>query len=226
MVAVGEQAGCRTVALLTAMDRPLGRAAGNALEVAEAIDALRGEALGDLMEVTLALGAEMLILGGEASTRASAVQQLKSAIRSGAALDRFREIVRWQGGDVAVVDDPARLPRAPEVRRVRAGRNGRMPVLPPRVLGEMIVAMGGGRRTASDAIDPAVGVEILPRAGQQVRGGEVLAVVHARTPTDADLAETTLLRALDTAWQLGAEPLPLLLERITSEHTEPYGVLQ
>ena len=226
MVEVGTRAGCRTVALLTAMDRPLGRTAGNAIEVAECIAALRGDAAGDLMEVTLALGAEMLMLAGKATTRAAAVQQLKSTIRSGAALDRFREIVRWQGGDVSVVDDPGKLPRAPELRRVRAGHSGRMPALPPRALGEMVVAMGGGRRTASDEVDPAVGLEILPRVGQQVQGGEVVAVIHARTAASADVAETALLRALDAAWQRKEQPLPLLLERITSEHVEPYGELQ
>lgn len=226
MVEVGTQAGCRTVALLTAMDRPLGRTAGNAIEVAESIAALRGEAAGDLMEVTLALGAEMLILAGLATTRAAAVQTLKRVLRSGAALERFRDMIQWQGGDVRVVDDPGLLPVAPVIRRVHAGRSGRMPALPPRALGEMVVAMGGGRRTTSDAVDPAVGLEILPRVGQQVQGGEVVAMVHARTSADADLAETTLLRAFDAAWQRHEEPLPLLLERITSEQAEPYGGLQ
>jgi pyrimidine-nucleoside phosphorylase len=226
MVDVGTQAGCRTVALLTAMDRPLGRTAGNAIEVVESIAALRGEAAGDLMEVTLALGAEMLMLAGKAVNRAEAVARLKATIRSGAALDKLREVVRWQGGDVAVIDDPSRLPAAPIVRKIRAGHNGRMPPLPPRALGEMVVAMGGGRRTAADEVDPAVGLEILPRVGQSVQGGEVVAVVHARTAADADVAETSLLRALDAAWQRHEQPLPLLLERITSEHSEPYGELQ
>jgi thymidine phosphorylase len=225
MVEVGSQAGCRTVALLTAMDRPLGRTAGNAIEVAESIRALRGEAAGDLMEVTLALGAEMLMLAGMAPTRNAAVAQLKSAIRSGAALDKFREVVRWQGGDVAVIDDPALLPAAPVRREVRPGHSGRMPALPPRALGEMVVVMGGGRRTAADSVDPAVGLEILPRVGQHVDGNEVVAVLHARSAADADTAETSLLRALDAAWQRHEEPLPLLLERITNEQSELYGVL-
>jgi thymidine phosphorylase len=86
--------------------------------------------------------------------------------------------------------------------------------------------LGGGRRTAADEVDPAVGLEILPRVGQQVQGGEVVAVIHARTVTDADVAETALLRALDAAWQRREAPLPLLLERITSEQTSPYGELQ
>ena len=226
MVEVGSQAGCQTVALLTAMDRPLGRTAGNAIEVVESIAALRGESAGDLMEVTLALGAEMLMLAGKALNRHEAVARLKATIRSGAALDKFREVVKWQGGDVAVIDDPALLPVAPITRDVRAGHSGRMPALPPRALGEMVVAMGGGRRMATDTVDPAVGLEIFPRVGQGITGGEVIAKVHARTATDADTAETTLLQALDAALQRHEAPLPLLVERITSDSTEPYGELQ
>ena len=223
MIGVGEAAGCRTVALLTAMDRPLGRMAGNALEVAEAIAALRGEGAGDLMEVTLALGTEMLLLGRGAATREEALRRLKDALRSGAALDRFREVVRWQGGDPAVVDDPSLLPAAPVVREMRAAHTGRMPPLPPRALGELIIELGGGRRVAEDTVDPAVGLELLPRAGQHVAAGEVIGAVHARTTADADAAESGLRRAIDRAWLAREAPLPLVLERITREGSEPQG---
>jgi pyrimidine-nucleoside phosphorylase len=223
MIGVGEQAGCRTVALLTAMDRPLGRAAGNAIEVAESIRALRGEGTGDLLEVTLALGVEMLLLANGAGTRPEAMATLKQAIRSGAALEKFREVIRWQGGDPAVVDDLSLLPSAPVSRDVRAGHSGRMPPLPPRALGELIIALGGGRRVAADTVDPAVGLELIPRAGQQVQGGEVIATVHARTESDADAAESSLRRAIDLAWHDGAEPLPLIVERITSAGTTPWN---
>lgn len=223
MIGVGEQAGCRTVALLTAMDRPLGRAAGNAIEVVESIRALRGEGAGDLLEVTLALGAEMLMLAGGAASRAEAIATLKQAIRSGAALEKFREVIRWQGGDPAVVDDLSRLPTAPVIREVRAGHSGRMPPLPPRALGELIIALGGGRRVAADTVDPAVGLELIPRAGQRLHGGEVIAIVHARTEADADAAESALRRAIDAAWQEHAEPLPLIVERITADGTTPWN---
>ena len=223
MIGVGEQAGCRTVALLTAMDRPLGRAAGNAIEVVESIRALRGEGSGDLLEVTLELGAEMLLLANGAATRPDAIATLKQAIRSGAALEKFREVIRWQGGDPAVVDDLSRLPTAPVIREVRAGHNGRMPPLPPRALGELIIALGGGRRVASDTVDPAVGLELIPRAGQRVEGGEVIAIVHARTAADANAAESALRRAIDVAWQDRAEPLPLIVERITAAGTTPWN---
>ena len=223
MIGVGEQAGCRTVALLTAMDRPLGRAAGNAIEVVESIRALRGEGTGDLLEVTLELGAEMLLLAHGEMTRPDAIATLKQAIRSGAALEKFREVVRWQGGDPAVVDDLSLLPTAPVIREVRAGHSGRMPPLPPRALGELIISLGGGRRVAADAVDPAVGLELIPRAGQRVEAGEVIATVHARTESDADAAESSLRRAIDRAWQDRAEPLPLIVERITASGTTPWN---
>ena len=223
MIGVGDAAGCRTVALLTAMDRPLGRTAGNAIEVAESIAALRGEGAGDLMEVTLALGAEMLLLAGGAPDHAGALRILKATLRSGAALDRFREVIRRQGGDPRVVDDPSLLPAAPVVREVHAGHAGRMPPLPPRVLGELVVALGGGRRVADDRVDPAVGLEVLPRAGQHVAHDEVIARVHARSEADADAAGSGLRRAIDRAFQAREEPLPLVIERVTREGTETPG---
>lgn len=223
MVGVGEQAGCRTVALLTAMDRPLGRTAGNAIEVVESIEALRGEGASDLMEVTMALGAEMLLVAGKATSRADALRTLEAAIASGAALERFREVIRWQGGDPAVVDDPSRLARAPIVRQLTASQGSPMPALAPRILGEAIVAMGGGRRLATDPVDPAVGLEFLCQAGQSLAVGDPFAVVHARTEADADLAERAVRGAFAQALASGEAPLPLLVERITQDHTEPYG---
>jgi thymidine phosphorylase len=98
-----------------------------------------------------------------------------------------------------------------------------MPPLPPRALGELIIALGGGRRVASDTVDPAVGLELLPRAGQHVEGSEVIAIVHARTASDADAAESSLRRAIDVAWQDRVEPLPLLVERITATDTTPWN---
>ncbi len=222
MIGVGDRAGCRTVALLTAMDRPLGRCAGNALEVVESLEALRGKASGDLLEVTLALGVEMLLLADGAGTRDEALRRLKDAIRSGAALERFRAVISAQGGDPAVVDNPARLPVAPVIRRVVAVHGGRMPAVPPRAIGELIIELGGGRRVATDTVDPAVGLELLPRVGQRVEAGEPIARIHARTRADADRAEVTLLATLDTARHAGHAPLPLIVERITATDTTPW----
>jgi pyrimidine-nucleoside phosphorylase len=216
LVATGEAGGCRTVALLTAMDRPLGRACGNALEVREAVAGLRGEAPGDLLEVTLALGAEMLLLAGGADDREGAIRRLRRTIASGAALEKFREVIMAQGGDPAVLDDPSRLPTAPVIAELTAPHDGRFPPLDPRRLGEVIIMLGGGRRVAEDAVDPAVGLEVLPRAGQRVRGGEPVIRIHARNEAGRKEAELVLARELESAWRRGAEPLPLVIRRVTA----------
>src|SRR5690606_9921188 len=180
MIDVAGRAGCRTVALLTAMDRPLGRTAGNSIEVIESIEMLRGVAAPDFREVTLALGVEMLMLAGGATDRPAARERLNSVLATGAALDKFRDIIEHQGGDPRVVDDVSLLPAAPVVLTVQADNAGRFPPLPPRELGELVVAMGGGRRVANDDVDPAVGLEILHRAGDSVYRGEPIARIHAR----------------------------------------------
>jgi pyrimidine-nucleoside phosphorylase len=218
MIGIGEAHGCRTVALLTAMDRPLGHACGNALEVKESLDGLRGEGPPDLMAVTYALGVEMLIAAGVDQERDVARQRLERAVRSGAALDLFRRMVEAQRGDPAVVDDPSRLPRSPVVLEYRAVGDGVVAEIPPRKIGHAIIALGGGRSRTDDAIDPAVGVVIPVKPGDRVSRGEVLAVIHARTEADAERCRTTL----DEAIVLGehAGPLPLLSHRVTAAGVE------
>ena len=127
MIGLGEARGCPTVALLTAMDRPLGRACGNALEVEEAIEGLRGSGPADLMEVTYALGVEMLVLVGAAASPEEARRRLESAVSSGRALETFARIIEAQGGNPKVVEDPGVLPQAQavEVYRAEQGRRGR-----------------------------------------------------------------------------------------------------
>jgi len=193
--------------------------------VVESIKALRGEGRADLMEVTLALANEMLLSAGLATDRIDARARLDVALASGAALDRFRLLVQEQGGDPRVVDDPALLPRAPVVREVRAVEDGIVPALPPRILGEAIVAMGGGRRTAADQVDPAVGYSELPLAGAGVNRGDTLVLIHAANEPDADQAEAAFRRAWDDGLAAG-EMLPPVLERITRTGTEPWGGAQ
>ncbi len=219
MIAVAASAGCRTVALLTAMDRPLGRTAGNAIEVIESIEMLRGDAASDFREVTLALGVEMLMLAGGATDRNEAMGRLETVLASGAALEKFREIIEWQGGDPRVVDDVSLLPAAPVVVTVESDHAGSFPPLPPRQLGELVVAMGGGRRVASDHVDPAVGVEILPRVGDAVSKGDVVARIHARDEPQSRKVGFELGGILAGAWQRNEQPLPLIIERIDAGAT-------
>ena len=215
MIGLGEARGCRTVALLTAMDRPLGRAAGNALEVEEAIEGLHGRGPEDLMELTYALGAEMLLVTGAAASRDDALRKLKHAVDSGAALDRFRAIIEAQGGNPAVVDDPAALPQAAVERVWEAPAAGIVSRIEPRRIGRAITALGGGRMKVGDEVDPAVGFVITARPGDMVAEGQPLATIYARTEASAEEAAHVLSEAI----VLGepAVPLPLILSRITRD---------
>jgi pyrimidine-nucleoside phosphorylase len=221
MIALGEDRGCRTVALLTAMDRPLGRACGNALEVEECINALHGDGPEDLMTVTMAEGVEMLMLAGRAD-RAAARAELDQALTSGRAARKFQEIIEAQGGNPAVVDDPAILPTAERVDVFKAPRGGTVLEVAPRPIGRCIVQMGGGRQKVDDVVDPTVGLVISARPGQRVEKGEPLASVYARDEAGTALA----LRTLGEAVRIGdgvAAPLPLLAERLTAAGTERLG---
>ena len=214
MIALGAARGCPTVARLTAMDRPLGHACGNALETEEALLALRGEWPGDLEAVTLCLGAEMLRAGGVAATEEEARARLADALATGAAADRCRDLIAAQGGNPEIVDDPASLPQAPETAIWAAPREGIVTAVEPRTIGEGIIALGGGRRRMEDTVDPAVGFVITAKPGRRVDAGEPLATIHARDT--AGLAHGR--RTLDAAITIGEEPpeiLPLLGARVT-----------
>ena len=220
MIRLGEDHGCRTVALMTAMDRPLGNACGVALETEEAIAALRGEAPADLMEVTYALAAEMLMLGGVARRAADARVMLEQAIRSGKAASTFRSVVAAQGGNPAVLDDPGLLPQAKEVTTYQAPRAGYVACVEPRVLGKAIVEMGGGRRTMEDAIDASVGFVIAVRPGDAVEAGQPLASIYAGNADTLRLGLSALSRALRLSPEPPAPALPLISHRVSTGGVE------
>ncbi len=218
MIELGEAHGCRTVALLTAMDRPLGVACGNALEVAEAIDGLSGRGPADLMEVTFALATEMLLAGGAESDPAAARRRAEDTVTSGRALERFRRIVEAQGGDPRVIERPDRLPRAPVRERLLSERTGVICQVEPRAIGHAIVELGGGRTRTDDRIDPAVGILVYAKPGDPVTPGAPLAEVHAGTPDAAMRALAAVRQAIvigDTA-----HPAPLITHRITAAGVE------
>jgi len=222
MIALGDDHGCPVTVLVTAMDRPLGRACGNALEIEESILGLRGEGPDDLMEVTYALGAEMLLLAGVVSSRDEALQVQRDAVASGRAAEKFAQIVEAQGGNPGVVDDPAVLPQAPYSRLLTAPRDGIVARVEPRTVGEGIVAMCGGRTRVEDAIDPAAGYVITARPGDHVSRGAPLAAVHA---SDLDLLERgmdALRRAITIADELETPPLPLISHRVTLAGVEEW----
>jgi pyrimidine-nucleoside phosphorylase len=221
MIELGADRGCPTVALLTAMDRPLGRACGNALEAEEAIMGLRGEGPEDLRDVTLALGVEMLLLAGE-KTAAKARARLDEALASGKAAEMFQKIIEAQGGDPKCVDDPSLLPQAEAVEVYYARSAGTVLRVEPRTIGRAVVEMGGGRRRVEDAVDPTVGFVITARPGQKVHTSEPLASIFAKDAAGIELGRT----ALDQAIEIGsgkAAPLPLIASRVTGKGTEKVG---
>ena len=153
------------------MDAPLGRAVGNALEVIECLDVLRGQGPPDLVEVSVELTVRMLLVGGVAADRAEADRRVRAAIASGAGLDRFRRIIENQGGDPKVVDDDSRLPSAPSRHVVTAPRGGVVTGLEAARVGRASVALGAGRDRAEDGVDPAVGIMVIAALGDAGRRG-------------------------------------------------------
>jgi pyrimidine-nucleoside phosphorylase len=218
MIALGETRGCRTVALLTAMDRPLGRACGNALEVEEALQGLGGEGPEDLMEVTYALGVEMLLLAGVESTPPAARRRLEASITSGQALATFGRVIEAQGGDPSVIEDPGILPQADAVEVFRAPAGGTVTAVDPRIIGRAIVELGGGRRTMADTVDPTVGFVITVKPGDRIEAGQPLASVFARDAAGIAVGLAALRDAIRTEGK--ASPLPLVSHRITGAGVE------
>ena len=221
MIDLGVDRGCAVVALITAMDRPLCRACGNALEVEEAIHTLRGEGPPDVLGVVYALGAEMLVLGGAAPSLDAARRAMEVAVSSGKAARKFEEIIDAQGGNAAVVDDPSVLPQAGACELFLAPRAGVVACVEPRAVGRGVTALGGGRTRIEDSVDPSVGFVITAKPGDVVQNGEPLATVFARDRAGIDAGLTTLRRAIAIADEAGP-PLPLISHRVTSAGVTPF----
>jgi pyrimidine-nucleoside phosphorylase len=219
MIDLGARHGCPVVALLTAMDRPLGHACGNALEMTEAIAVLKGGGPPDLIEVTLALGEAMLVLAGAATSKEAAQVLMRDAIASGRALLKLEEIVRAQGGDAASVRDPTRLPQATQQSTFNAKRDGVVQSVDPRAIGYGVIALGGGRRNMEERIDPSVGFVITAKPGHHVTKGQGLATIHARSREDLHVGMSTLERAIIVG-DSAPPPLPLISHRVTARGVE------
>ena len=180
MVGIGRSMGRQVEALLTDMNQPTGSAIGNANEVIESIEGLKGNWPEDLKEVTLALTARMLILGGVAKDEAEARARMERAIGTGAALEKFREMVVAQGGDAKVIDDYGRLPEAPRKDVVKAAETGWIAGFDTRRIGVAAAVLGAGRQTKEDAIDHGVGVWVKAKIGEKVERGEAIFTVRYR----------------------------------------------
>jgi pyrimidine-nucleoside phosphorylase len=202
--------GRKARALVTDMSQPLGVAVGNALEVRETVTVLRGEGPADVRELTLALAAEMLHASEADASLDVARARAERCLDSGAAWERFVDLVEAQGGDPAAVEDPRRLAQAPRRIEARASRAGWITAIDTFRMGEIVVGLGGGRRAKEDPIDPAVGLEVLVRIGRRVEVGEPVAVVHARADDGASEAVAGCFTVADEAL---AAP-QLVLERL------------
>jgi pyrimidine-nucleoside phosphorylase len=213
MVAIGRHAGRRVAAVISTMEQPLGRAVGNALEVREAIAALRGAGPPDLMELCLVLGAELVVLAGRAADQTEARALLQEVLASGRAWELFRRFVANQGGDLAAIDDPDRLPRAPIVRTLSAPHAGAVAAIDGMALGYAVNELGGGRARKEDRIDPAVGLVLAAKVGDRVAAGAPLLHVHAATEADVE----RVLPRLEAAYTIASvevTPPPLIYEII------------
>ena len=201
MMEIGRTAGRNVSVIITDMDEPLGCAIGNALEVREAIDTLRGRGPKDFTTLCLAVASLMLVTAGIARDEDQARKSLEKALKSGAALEKFRDMVRAQGGDVSVIDDPGRLPQSSCRTLLSAQKPGYICHMDAMSLGTLAMQIGAGRRTKDDAIDPGTGIILRAKVGDRVEEGQVLAQICHSAPL-----EETWIRDFYDSISLSAEP--------------------
>jgi pyrimidine-nucleoside phosphorylase len=216
MIETGTRVGKKVVALITDMEQPLGRKIGNALEVDECLDVLHGAGPADLRELCDELAAWMFALVGRTADVAEGRALAAEMIASGRARDTFREVIHAQGGDAAVVDDPARLPQAKNVAKVRASRAGFVTAIRCEQVGIASMMLGGGREKKEDAIDPAVGLVIEKKVGEVVEAGATLCTVHYNSDARLDEVMNLLASSFETGDAAG-EPAPLVRKIIGAE---------
>jgi pyrimidine-nucleoside phosphorylase len=210
MVETGERMGKRTVALITDMDQPLGNMIGNALEVVEVVDVLRGGGPQDLRDLCLELAAWMLHLGGVSKTVAEGKQESAKLLASGKALERFRQMVELQGGDPRVIDDPKGLPQARHSRQVLCAKSGYLTSLQCELIGTACVILGGGRERKEDSVDPAVGIVLHKKVGDRVAAGEPLATIYYNSEARVTRAQQLLEESCQISDAPPSEKRPLI----------------
>jgi len=213
MVDIGNRVGRRTVAVLSDMSQPLGNAIGNALEVKEAIDTLKGEGPADLTELCLVLGSHMAVLAGVAADRSEARALLEKAIADGSALGKFKAFLSAQGGDASVVDEPERLPSAEARIEVPAKKAGFVASIAAENMGLAAMLLGAGRATKESKIDLAVGIVLHKKIGDEVREGEALATIHANATGSVEEATAKIYESIVVRPE-AVEPPPLIVGEI------------
>ena len=203
MVETGERMGKQVVALITDMDQPLGCMIGNALEVVEVVEVLRGEGSEDLRQLCLELAGWMLHLGGVSATVAEGKKQSGQLIASGKALEKFRQMVELQGGDPRAIDDPKKLPQAQHTMTLSSSKGGYLASLQCEQVGTACVILGGGREQKEDSVDPAVGIVLHKKVGDAVSAGDPLATIYYNSQTRVASAK----KLLEESYKIADSPL-------------------
>lgn len=213
MVSIGNNVGRNTMAIISDMSQPLGRAIGNALELKEAIDTLNGQGPEDLTELVLTLGSQMVVLAERASTLEEARQLLNEAIENGSALDKFKTFLENQGGDASVVDSPELLPTAEYQIDYKAKSSGVVSELITNEIGVASMMLGAGRQTKEDDIDLSVGIVLNKKVGDNVNEGESLLTIHSNRENVDDV-----IKKLDESIEIKAQAkTPTLIHKIITE---------
>jgi len=221
MVDIGTEIGRETVALVTDMNEPLGEAVGNALEVQEAVEILKGERTGRLLDVCMALGEQMLVLGGICETAPEGKEKLAQALHNGQGLEKFAAMVKAQGGDPRIIGDTDLLPQAKGRVDVAADKDGYITGIGTRYIGEAASVLGAGRLTKEDAIDPAVGLWMHVRTGDAVEKGAPLATVYYNDETKKQEAAGMIRDAIEIGDTPPAQR-PLIYGMVSKEGVERY----
>jgi pyrimidine-nucleoside phosphorylase len=215
MVSIGELSGRNVAAILSDMNQPLGEAVGNALEMKEAIAALRGEGPQDFVEHCLEIASHMLLLGKKADSQVEARYQLEESISSGSGLDYLKKLVQAQGGDVTYIDNPEKFSKAPIKSILTAQQRGTVAEVHARTVGETAVVLGAGRKKKGESIDPAVGILVKVKVGDAVEKGQPVFEVHARNEHTLAEANHRLADAVKIVPE-EIDPLPLFYGVINS----------
>lgn len=214
MIQIGRNMGRDMSALLTDMNQPLGDAIGNSLEIAESIEVLKGAGPSDVIELTVALGAEMLVLAGICRDAEEGAAKIRSNIDSGAGLEIFAKMIKAHGGNPKVVSDPRLLGSSPVCADVLSEDNGCVCYVDADAIGRIVLLLGGGRKLSTDSIDHLVGIDRLVKAGAKVTGGEPLMRIHARSKKEAEAVMGQARKAVIIADVRRKKANPLILEKI------------
>lgn len=207
MVSIGKHVGRNTVAIISDMDQPLGLAIGNALEVEEAIETLKGNGPVDLLELVLELGSNMVVLAGKANNTSEAKEMLMGTINDGSALAKLKEFVKAQGGDISVIDDTSKFPKAKYILEVKAEEDGFISKIHSQNIGIIAMELGAGRATKESIIDLAVGIVLNKKRGDLVKQGDILAHVHANDMPLGEKAVSKIIKNYEISQSVKEIPL-------------------